>query len=140
MTLTSTDRTMRVNDENARRAITVRKGQGGRGGGANDGKQSALPVFLLLLLPSDLTVNVQSCACERVAWRAVQLPKLKGVLWFSATLQFGEFVLGTITNFLIAPNSPLLGTHVFGLGNQVETLIRKATLTLFAGHRPIIFG
>lgn len=53
-TLTLTDRTMRVNDENAQRAITVRKGQGGRGGGGgtNDGKQGPLPVFLSVLFPS----------------------------------------------------------------------------------------
>lgn len=43
---------MRVNDENAQRAITVRKGRGGRGGGGNDGKHSPLPVFLLVLFPS----------------------------------------------------------------------------------------
>lgn len=42
---------MQVNDENAGGAVTVRKGPGGRGGGGNDGKQSALPAFLSLLFP-----------------------------------------------------------------------------------------
>lgn len=43
---------MRVNDENAQRAITVRKGRGGRGGGGNDGKRPPLPVFPSVLFPS----------------------------------------------------------------------------------------
>lgn len=44
---------MRVNDGNAQRAITVRKGREvGGGGGGNDGKRSPLPVFLSVLFPS----------------------------------------------------------------------------------------
>lgn len=43
---------MRVNGENAQRAITARKGRGGRGGGGNYGKHSPLPVFLSVLFPS----------------------------------------------------------------------------------------
>lgn len=55
----------------------MRKGQGGRGGGGNDGKHSPLPVFLSVLLPSQPDCGYAELH-KRAVQRAVQLPKLRG--------------------------------------------------------------
>lgn len=39
-------------------------------GGVNDRKQTPLPVFLPVLFPSQLDLDIEGCTCECVDWEA----------------------------------------------------------------------